>query len=318
MSSSKIRTLVVGGAGFIGSHLVRLLAADGRRTLTVAGRRLAANHALPEGVKYIAADAQDESMMATLLKDVDEVVDLAYASVPKTSFDDPVHDVLSNLPGSVSLLRMASRYPLRRFLQVSSGGTVYGNARDLPIEESHPTDPVSPYGITKLAAEKYGLLFHQLAKLPIVIARPGNPYGPHQFGNLPQGFIGAAMYATFKRQKVAVFGDRGTVRDYIHVDDLVRGLLAALDHGVPGGVYNIGTGVGYDNMAVLEHLSGVTQLAGYLVEADHREARSFDVKANVLNSERLSGISGWRPQLDLTEGLSRTWEWVLQTQMKAE
>src|SRR5690606_36441288 len=149
-------------------------------------------------VCYMPGNVEDVAFMNGLLEGCDELVDLAYATVPKTSFDDPVHDVLVNLPATVSLLRQAANFSLKRVLLVSSGGTVYGNAAYLPIDEAHPTNPVSPYGITKLAAEKYALLFHRLEGLPVVIARPSNPYGPNQMGNLGQGFIAAAMLATLR------------------------------------------------------------------------------------------------------------------------
>lgn len=308
--NTPIRTLVVGGAGFIGCHLARVLMADGKRQVRVTGRRNEPMYGLPPEVDYVRADAADVVVMGNLLKDADEVIDLAYASVPKTSFEDPVHDVLSNLPATVNLLIKASECSLRRFLLVSSGGTVYGNATRLPIDEFHATNPVSPYGITKLATEKYAFLFHRLASLPLVVARPGNPYGPFQFGCLAQGFIGAALYATARRQKVTVFGDRGTVRDYIYVEDLALGLLAALEHGRTGETYNIGTGIGYDNRAVLDEIDLVIRDDGYSVECEHRPARAFDVAENVLSSARLTYLSGWRHQVDLHTGLKATWQWA--------
>ena len=308
--NAPIRTLVVGGGGFIGSHLVRFLVADGRRQVRVIGRRDRPAYGLPPEVEYIRADAADVVEMESLLKDADEVIDLAYGSVPKTSYDDPVQDLLSNLPATVSLLKKASECSLRRFLLVSSGGTVYGNASRLPIDEFHATNPVSPYGITKLAAEKYAFLFQRLSSLPLVVARPSNPYGPFQYGRLSQGFIGAALHATAGRQKVTVFGDRGTVRDYIYVEDLARGLIAALEHGQIGEAYNIGTGIGYDNRAVLDEIDLVVREDGYSVECEHRAYRAFDVAENVLSSARLTYLSGWRPQIDLHTGLKATWQWA--------
>lgn len=308
--STPIRTLVVGGAGFIGSHLACALLSDGKRKVRVTGRRDEPVYELPAGVDYVRADAADVVAMGCLLKDADEVIDLAYASVPKTSFDDPVHDVLSNLPATVNLLKKASEFSLRRFLLVSSGGTVYGNASRLPIDEFHATNPVSPYGITKLAAEKYAFLFHRLSSLPLVVARPGNPYDPFQFGRLAQGFIGSALHATAKRQKVTIFGDRGTVRDYIYVEDLARGLIAALEHGQIGETYNIGTGIGYDNRSVLDEIDSIVRSDGYSVQSEHMPFRAFDVAENVLSSARLTYLSGWRPQVDLHTGLKATWQWA--------
>lgn len=314
-SRARLTTLVVGGGGFIGSHFVRLLRTRGARNVIVVGRGPKPRFILPDDVSYVQGDVADPAFIDSLLGHCDEVVDLAYATVPKTSFEDPVNDVLVNLPATVSLLRQASRYPLRRVLLVSSGGTVYGNATRLPIDESHPTNPVSPYGITKLAAEKYALLFHGLENLPVVIVRPGNPYGPNQLGNLGQGFVGAAMLGTLRREPVSLFGERGTIRDYVFIEDLAEGLLAALDHGQVGEVYNIGTGIGLDNRAVLEALDSVVRPSGYSVDVQIHPSRAFDVAANVLSSARLTYVSGWRPQTDFNTGLAKTWRWALDTDM---
>ena len=312
-SGTRLTTLVVGGGGFIGSHFVRLLQTRGDRNVIVVGRGPKPRFPLPDDALYVQGDAADPSFIGSLLERCDEVVDLAYATVPKTSFEDPVHDVLVNLPATVSLLLQASRCKLRRVLLVSSGGTVYGNAAYLPIDEMHPTNPVSPYGITKLAAEKYALLFHRLEDLPIVIVRPGNPYGPNQLGNLGQGFVGAAMFATLRRQPVSLFGERGTIRDYVFVEDLAEGLLAALDHGHVGEGYNIGSGLGLDNREVLEVLDSVARPYGFSVDVEVRPSRAFDVAANVLSSARLTYVSGWRPQTDFKVGLEKTWSWALTT-----
>lgn len=312
-SSSRLTTLVVGGGGFVGSHFVRLLSTRRDRNVIVVGRGSKSRFPLPLDVLYVQGDAADPSFISSLLKRCDELVDLAYATVPKTSFEDPVNDVLVNLPAAVNLLLQASRCKLRRVLLVSSGGTVYGNAAYLPIDEMHPTNPVSPYGITKLAAEKYALLFHRLEDLPVLITRPSNPYGPNQLGNLGQGFIGAAMFATLRRQPVNLFGERGTIRDYVFVEDLAAGLLAALDHGHVGEVYNIGSGTGLNNREVLEVLDTVARPSGFSVDVDVKPSRAFDVEANVLSSERLTYVSGWRPQTDFKLGLERTWSWALTT-----
>lgn len=309
-SHSRLTTLIVGGGGFIGSHLAHHLARQGEREVIVTGRSAVPRFSLPSSVSYVQGNAGDVAFIGDLLENCDEVVDLAYATVPKTSFDDPVHDVLVNLPSSVALLRQACQRKLRRFVLVSSGGTVYGNADYLPIDEKHPTNPVSPYGITKLALEKYALMFQRLDGLPVVIVRPGNPYGPNQFGKLAQGFVGAAMYAAIKGDIVAVFGERGTVRDYIHVDDLCQGIIAAMDKGLSGDVFNVGSGVGYNNLELLEVLRNVVAPDGFRVRVETRPARPFDVAANVLSTARLTLVSGWQATYGLEAGLRQTWDWV--------
>ena len=311
MTNKRLTTLVVGGGGFIGSHFVKLATEHGGRDVIVLGRSSKPRFSLPPGACYVQGDAGDIRLIRELLAKSDEVVDLAYATVPKTSFDDPVNDVLVNLPASVALLQEAAKHKLKCFVMVSSGGTVYGNAQYLPLDEAHPTNPMSPYGITKLALEKYAILYHHLQGVPSIVVRPGNPFGPKQLGNLGQGFIGAAIYASLRRNPVIIFGERGTIRDYVFVEDLAEGLLAVLDSGEVGETYNIGTGVGHDNRAVLDVLSNLVRNDGYSVEVEVRPLRPFDVAANVLSPARLTFISGWRPKIDFADGMRRTWEWAL-------
>ena len=299
-------TLLVGGAGFIGQALANRLLVSRRRQVLVMGRSAQPAH-LPPGASYIQGDAADPSLMNSVLDDVDEVVDLAYATVPKTSFENPLFDVVSNLPSSVNLLQVASRKSLKKYLLVSSGGTVYGQAQTLTIRETHPTDPISPYGISKLLTEKYATFFRQMEQLPVITARPANPFGPMQVGKTAQGFIGAAIAAIRRRQSVTVYGARGTIRDYIYIDDLASALAALLESGHVGGTYNIGTGIGTDNMDVLEHLRPFAMLDRLALDVCPQEERRFDVRSNVLDSSLLSADTGWQQSIDLEEGLSRVW-----------
>lgn len=301
--------LIVGGGGFVGSHLVRFLA-RGERLLIVAGRSPRARFPLPDNVRYVQLDPDNLSALQVLMDECDEIIDLAYATVPKTSFEDPVFDVLSNLPFNVALIKMASERPMRKVVFVSSGGTVYGNPGYLPIDESHPTDPVSPYGITKLSIEKYGLMYSRLRDLPFVAVRPGNPYGPNQIGGQGQGFVATALFASLAGKSIKIFGDRGTIRDYIYIDDLVSGIAAALNAGEPGEVYNIGTGIGLDNRTVLDHIGVLATLEGRELDIQIEPPRPFDVAANVLSSARLTYRSGWRPATNFDEGLAHTWAWA--------
>jgi UDP-glucose 4-epimerase len=159
-----------------------------------------------------------------------------------------------------------------------------------------------------LALEKYALMFHQLENLPVIIVRPSNPYGPKQSGTIGQGFIGAAIAAILKKQPVVMYGENGTIRDYIYIDDLVSGLVAALDCGNPGEIYNIGTGIGFNNREIIDIIKNeLANPAGYLLSKNIQPSRSFDVAINVLSSARLTYVSGWRPNIDFKAGLKKTW-----------
>jgi UDP-glucose 4-epimerase len=303
----KVKTLLVGGGGLLGSALCEKLTKQTNREVLVLGRSEVPRYALPENVKYYSSAGGGGVCFDTLLEGVAHVVDLAYATVPTTSYSDPVNDILSNLPFSVDLLRKLAERPISKLLVVSSGGTVYGEPRYLPIEETFETNPVSPYGITKLAVEKYALMFHALQGLPVVIARPSNPYGPTQRGNLLQGFVGAAIGAILSGKPVTIYGERGTVRDYLYMDDLVDGLIAALEHGKNGEVYNIGTSTGHDNLEVIDLLEPIVKADGFELLRQHQPSRPFDVRLNVLASSKLELVSGWRSQISMPEGLRRTW-----------
>jgi UDP-glucose 4-epimerase len=239
------------------------------------------------------------------------VIDLAYATAPQTSYADPVFDLVSNVPPSVRLLQEAVAASVRRVVLVSSGGTVYGVARQLPIREDHPTHPISPYGITKLAIENYGRMFMSLFNLPVIIVRPANAYGEGQRRLSGQGFIGAAMERIKQRQEVEIYGKQGTVRDYIHVDDVASGILAALQRGGPGVAYNVGTGRGLSNLEILEAIEPLASKMCLSIHTRYSPARKFDVPANYLDCKLLYSVSGWRAQIPLEEGVERLWHAVL-------
>ena len=227
----------------------------GDRHVVVVGRERDAP-ALAAPVRYIQhpPDTSTERLIETLSA-VDEVIDLAYATVPGTSFQNPVNDILVNLPEAVRLFEQAAKLPLRKFVWVSSGGTVYGPADKIPISEHHSTNPISPYGITKLAIEKYAHMYYHMNKLPVVCVRPANAFGEGQRVYAGQGFIGTAIASLLDGRTIDIFGTEGTIRDYLHLRDMASGIVAALVDGQPGEIYNIGSGEGYSNRQVVTSCS---------------------------------------------------------------
>jgi len=306
------RCLVIGGSGFIGRHVTRLLHEQGREVI-VLGRRANADRALPSGCRYVSGDYADRATTRSLLQPGCDVIDLAYSTVPKTSFEDPIFDLLSNLPASVGLMQECLAAGVRRVLLVSSGGTVYGPPESLPIAEDHPTLPVSPYGITKLTTDRYAMMFHRIAGLPVAVVRPSNAYGEDQRAGTGQGFIATAVEAIASGREITLYGAGGTIRDYIHVTDVASGILAALQHGEDGGIYNIGTGIGTSNADILALLRPLAEAARKPIRTQVLPPRGFDVKANILDSTRLQKNSGWRAATPLAEGIERVWNSRLRT-----
>lgn len=300
---------VIGGAGFIGEHLVRLLN-NGERLLTVVGRNPLPTRELPEGVRYVAGDCGDSYFLKGILQDVDEVIILAHTTVPQTSFEGPVQDILDNLPGAVKLFEASSVLGIKKLVFVSSGGTVYGNPLYLPISEGHPTNPISPYGITKLAIEKYAFMFHKIKKLPVICVRPANAYGTGQIPFTGQGFIATAMAAVLRGEEIDLYGENGTIRDYIHVTDVATGIAALLERGRVGECYNIGSGVGMSNRDVLQFIAPLATAAGLEVKVRVAAQRGYDVPANVLDCGKIKSETGWSETVAMDMGIRQTWEWI--------
>jgi UDP-glucose 4-epimerase len=302
-----VTTCLIGGSGFIGTWLVPLLGRSGRRVVII-DRRTGDAPVGTAGIEYREGDYGDASFLRQALSDVDEIVDLAYATVPGTSFADPVNDILKNLPNAVRLFEAATERSVRKVVFVSSGGTVYGQAQHIPISEDHPTNPISPYGITKLAVEKYAFMFACTRDLPVVCVRPSNAFGEGQRSDGGQGFIAVAIAGVLAGREIPLFGPNGTTRDYIHVSDVASGILAALERGRCGTAYNIGTGEGRTNRQILGTLQGFAEKDCHRVLIREFPSRRYDVRENVLDSARLRTETGWRPVVPFEEGVRRMWE----------
>lgn len=301
-------TLVIGGAGYIGAHLVPMLLATGRQ-VTVLGRKAMPGYPLPNAASYVQGDFGQIELLSHLLDRHQEVVHLAYATVPNTSFDNPLADLLQNLPPTVQMFsEIASRSG--KLVLVSSGGTVYGEARQLPISEAHPDKPISPYGVTKLTLENYAHLYSVTHGLKYICVRPANAFGVGQRPFVGQGFISTAMASVMRNEPVRIFGLHGTIRDYLYVSDVASGIVSALLYGSLSETYNLGSGVGRTNREVIDAFVPLMQEIGFDVRVESLNERAFDVKANVLDSTRLQTQTGWRPQVGFDEGLRLTRDWL--------
>ena len=178
--------LVLGGNGFIGSHLVDQLVRTGH-AVRILDRALSRFYTPPAGVDLVLADWEDEKVLTAALSGVETVFLLIGTTLPASSNADPIFDVQSNLVGTLRLLQACVAQGVRRIVFSSSGGTVYGIPQTIPIAETHPTEPISSYGITKLAIEKYLALYCRLHGLNYVVVRGANPYGKRQDPQRPQG-----------------------------------------------------------------------------------------------------------------------------------
>lgn len=296
---------IIGGNGFIGVNLVAKFAERGVRVRCIG--RQERMDILDSSADYYRLQSGNVDELVQAMEGCTEVVDLAYASVPKTSFSDPIMDIQENLPRTLNLFNAVSRIGARKLILLSSGGAIYGKVRNLPIQESDLASPISPYGITKLAIEKYAGLYFEIQKLPVICLRPGNVYGRWQKPFRGQGFVATAMASLYKSQQISIYGRVSAIRDYVHVDDMSNAILAALDHGIPGLVYNVGTGKGRDLYQILD---AIEVAAGRKFQDGMIQVlpeRPFDVPVNILDSSLINSHTGWCPTVSLADGMSEAW-----------
>ena len=297
--------LVLGGNGFIGSHLVDQLRA-GHRVRVYDCRDELFRGPLPD-VEYVYGRLEDRKTLRRALNGVDVVFHLIGTTLPATSNEDPIFDVQSNVIGTLGLLEECIAAGVSRLVFTSSGGTVYGIPQSNPIQESHPTNPICSYGITKLIVEKYLGLFHHLYGLEYVVLRCSNAYGTRQNPWGQQGAIAVFLGKVVKGGPITIWGDGTVVRDYIYVQDIARAHVLAAQSTSECLTLNVGSGVGRSLNQVLDLIFSVT---GREAEVRYESARDADVPANVLAPTLAERELGWRSEVALEEGIRRTWAWV--------
>ncbi|MHC4380686.1 MAG: NAD-dependent epimerase/dehydratase family protein [Planctomycetota bacterium] len=292
------KILVIGGGGFLGRNLIDGLVATGK---DVRCMDLACPQDLDARVDFVEGSFDDPRALDAGLDGVDHVFHLASTTLPKTSNDDPVFDISTNLQGAITLLDKVVEHGIRKFIFISSGGTVYGVPERLPVDEGHPTNPLCSYGVVKLAVEKYLRLYGKLYDLSTCSLRLSNPYGRYQRTDTAQGAVAVFLERALNEETIEIWGDGGVVRDYVDVRDAVRAMLLCLEAECAGTEINIGSGVGTSLNQLVRH---VEMACGHPVRKNHQTARAFDVPEIYLDITRAREILGWAPEINLQEGLA--------------
>ncbi|MFH5926975.1 NAD-dependent epimerase/dehydratase family protein [Roseomonas xinghualingensis] len=301
------RCLVLGAGGFIGFNLCRALAAAGAR---VHGFGRTPKFGEPPTTEtWTNAEFGDHLALRRAVEGMEVVFHLLGGSIPGEAERDPVGDLRTNAVGSLELLSLCQSMGVHRLVFVSSGGTIYGPTAVSPISEDHPTNPISVYGIHKLLIEKHlGMHIHR-DSMQAMVLRAANPYGPYQRPGRGQGLVVNLITRRLAGQPVEIWGDGSTVRDYLHVDDLVRAMLAAAVYEGPYRLMNVGSGIGRSINEVVAAVDQVLGLSG--AEVRHLPGRAADVPSNVLDVSRIRTELGWSAQIGWLNGLRHTADWVL-------
>ena len=305
------KCLVVGGSGFIGSNLVAHLLEHGF-SVRVFDRTLpqvvdTQSSRASDVLEFVAGDFLSLDDVNQAMDGCDYCVHLVTTTMPQSSNENMIFDIETNLIGAIGLLNAAVNHKLKKFIFLSSGGTVYGSPEYLPIDENHATNPMSSYGVTKLAIEKYMALYNTLYSLDSVVLRLANPYGEGQRAGGSQGAVAAFINKSITGEVVEIWGDGSIIRDYIYIDDVSEAIISAIESKSSCKVFNIGTGVG---SSLLDIIKIIEQQTGLNVKTKHHPTRSFDVPANVLDISLSHKELCWQPKISLSEGVLRTFNWM--------
>jgi UDP-glucose 4-epimerase len=311
-----MKCAILGGGGFIGSAIANRLLLEGHsvrifeRPRVEPFRRFRAD----EQIEWVTGDFLSTHDISNAIEGADVVLHLVSSTLPKNSNDAPIYDVQSNLIGTLQLLNAMVAGNVRKIIFISSGGTVYGIPKYLPIDEIHPTDPLVSYGINKLAIEKYLHLFEKMHGIKAISLRVANPYGERQRIETAQGAVGVFLHHALKGVPIEIWGDGSATRDYIHIDDVAEAFLKAVEYSGSKSVLNISSGSGTS----LNELTGmIEKVLGKSIECRYLPGRPFDVPVNVLSNDLARIELKWAPSISMHDGIAHTAEWIKKELAKA-
>lgn len=304
-----MKYIIFGGGGFIGSHIADKLLQAGHSLRIFERPRVPPYRGFRDGenVEWLTGDLLSLHDVTEAMRGVDAVFHLVSTTLPKNSNDDPVYDVQTNIVASLQILNAMVSLNIPKIIFISSGGTVYGTPVSLPIDESHPTNPHVSYGITKLAIEKYLLLYERLHGIKSIILRVSNPFGERQRVETAQGAVGVFISRALRGLPVEIWGDGSVVRDYIYVGDVADAFTKALSYSGQHSVFNVSTGSGLSLNQLIDELETVLGLS---IQRIYLPGRPYDVPANILSNQLLRQKLGWSPMSTLRDSLRRTANWM--------
>ena len=306
--------LVTGGAGFIGSHVADRLLEEGCEVHVLDDLSGGVRENVPEGATFHELDVRDDAVGDLFAEHRFEALcHLAAQMDVRRSVADPEFDASVNVLGLLNLMEAGRENGLEKVAFASTGGAIYGEPDPEvngggPQPESHPTRPMSPYGITKLVSEHYLRFYEQTHGVAYAALRFGNVYGPRQNPHGEAGVVAIFAERLLRGEPVTINGEGTQTRDYVYVDDVVRAFVAALAKEASG-VYNVGTGVETDVNALFRHIN---RHAGAGAEETHGPAKPGEQRRSVLDVSHTGRALGWRPEVDVATGLERTVDWFRQ------
>ena len=297
-----MKILVTGGAGFIASHLVDRLVADGHRVIVVdnlsAGRRENVN---TKALFYEVDICDAASLEEVFKKEKPDIVDhhAAHVNVRK-SVEMPAYDANINILGSLNLCELSKKYQIKKFIYVSTSGAVYGEPKILPVTETCPVEPLSQYGVSKHTVEHYLSIFYKLYGLNFTILRYPNVYGPRQSPHGEAGVVAIFSELLLQDMRPTIFGDGSKTRDYVYVDDIINANMTVMNNLGNGEIYNLGWG---KEISDLEVFQTVRRALASNIEPVFGQKRPGEIDHISLDSSKATAELKWRPKVTFEEGI---------------
>ncbi|MBO8164470.1 MAG: NAD-dependent epimerase/dehydratase family protein [Brevibacillus sp.] len=298
-----MNVLVTGGAGFIGSHLVERLLAEGHRAIVVDNLGSGQQQSIPEGAVFYRLDICDEGLHDLIKAErPDIIVHLAAQSVVPVSVRDPGFDARVNILGLLRLLEAARQEQVQKVIYASSAA-VYGEPDRVPIVEEMAGRLLSPYAVSKYAGEGYLAVYHHLYGLPFTAFRFANVYGPRQLAKADGGVVAIFLEQILQGKPLTINGDGEQTRDFIYVGDVAEAILTSFERG-DNTVLNLSTGV---PTSINQLINELEYVSGRPIERRYGPPRPGDIRHSCLSNEKMKAALGWEPRFSLREGLAATW-----------
>jgi len=303
------RCVILGGNGFIGSHLAEgLVKAEYDVTIFDNFKRGTKNlDAIIDKINIIKGDFWNEDDVCDALNEVDFLFHYISTTTPATATKNPIYDIESNIIGSVKLFQNAVMNNVKKIIFSSSGGTIYGDTTGVPMKETDPLNPINPYAISKLTIEKYLHYFNQIHGMDYTILRYSNPYGERQNPSGKQGVIPIFLNKIKHHEQPVIYGDGSMVRDYIYIKDAIDATLAIFEKKTNEKVFNVGSGDGTSLNDLIEIMSDISNEK---IVPTYMENHGVYIHKIMLDISKIKKETGWNPKINMQEGIERTKLWI--------
>ena len=303
-----MKILITGGAGFIGSNVADMLIAKKHDAVIIDNLSSGFEYNVNKEAKLIKADITDFDKIEKIFNEEKPEIIYHFAAQidVRKSVSDPIFDAKTNIMATLNLIKLSNDFKIKKFIFSSTGGAIYGDTDDRPTKEEHSEWPLSPYGIAKLATDKFLNFYYEIFGLKYVSLRYGNVYGPRQNPYGEAGVVAIFLNKMLKNEQPIINGDGKQTRDYTYIDDVAKANILALEHMDKIGIYNVGTSI---EISVNDLFTEINKNFGGKFKEMHGPAKLGEQKTSCLNYEKIKKDMGFEPEINFSEGIKKTYEW---------